>query len=70
MMVGSFASRVDRWRLAVEAVEPWDETARVSLYREGTPTDAQVQRGVEGTKDWWQRLQQSSDSALSAGRIA
>src|SRR5215213_6327373 len=32
MMVGSLASRVDRWRLAVEAIEPWDDVARASLY--------------------------------------
>src|SRR5688500_16036342 len=32
MMVGSLASRVECWRLAVEAVEPWDEVAAKSLY--------------------------------------
>src|SRR5215213_8583872 len=29
MMVGSMAAKVDRWRLAVEAITPWDEVTAV-----------------------------------------
>lgn len=68
-MVGSLASKVDRWRLAVEAVTPWDEVARASLYRD-SPAAAAAERGVERTRDWWRRLQGVDDSALCQGRIA
>ncbi len=68
-MVGSLASRVDRWRLAVEAVKPWDETARASLYGDSPPPEA-ADKGIEATRDWWRRLQEAGDSALIAGKIA
>ncbi len=69
-MVGALASRVDRWRLAVEAFEPWDEVARSSLYSGAPPEDAANGKGIEATRDWWRRLQQASDSALAQGSIA
>jgi cytochrome b pre-mRNA-processing protein 3 len=68
-MVGALASRVDRWRLAVEAVEPWDEVALASLYAEGPPGHAPAGQGAEATRDWWRRLQQAGDSALVRGEI-
>lgn len=68
MMVGSLASRVDRWRRAVEALEPWDEATRASLWSE-PPAEAAVQKGVDATREWWRRLQEAPDSALGAGRI-
>lgn len=70
IMVGSLASRVDRWRQAVEAVEPWDEIALTSLYPDGAPNQAAGVKGVEATRDWWQRLQQAGDSALVRGSVA
>ena len=69
-MVGALASRVDRWRLAIEAIEPWDEVARTSLYGEALPEADAAQAGIQGTKDWWQRLQQAADSAIVQGRVA
>ena len=68
MMVGALAAKVDQWRLAVEAIEPWDEVARASLYRDSPPAAAAA--GVEATRDWWRRLQEASDAALIEGRIA
>ena len=69
-MVGSLASRVDQWRLAVEAIEPWDEVARGSLYSDSPPAQELSASGIEATRDWWRRLQEAEDSALAAGRIA
>lgn len=69
MMVGSLATKVDKWRLAVEAIEPWDEVARSSLYRDPPPAAAAADKGVEATREWWRRLQEASDSALREGRI-
>ena len=69
MMVGSLAGRVDMWRKAVEAITPWDEAARASLYGDAAPDAAIAALGVEATRDWWQRLQQAPDSAVVEGRI-
>lgn len=70
MMVGALASRVDRWRLAVEAITPWDEVARANLYGDSSPAGIEENAGIEATKAWWQRLQQTSDRAVIAGEIA
>ena len=69
-MVGALASRVDRWRLAVEAVMPWGEAALASLYGESPPAGEAADKGAEATRDWWRRLREASDPALVAGRIA
>jgi hypothetical protein len=61
---------VDKWRLAVEAIEPWDEVARLSLYRDSSPAAEAADKGIEATRDWWRRLQQAGDAALRDGRIA
>jgi cytochrome b pre-mRNA-processing protein 3 len=68
MMVGSLAAKVERWRLAIEAIEPWDEVARTSLYGGSPPAEAEP--GIEATREWWRRLQQAGDAALAEGRIA
>ncbi len=70
MMVGALATRVDKWRLAVEAVEPWEAAARFSLYRESPPEPAAAETGTAATRAWWERLQRASDSAIAAGDIA
>ena len=67
-MVGSLAAKVDRWRRAVEAIEPWEDVARASLYRESPPDEAAASTGVAATQDWWRRLQEASDPAIAEGR--
>ena len=69
MMVGSLASRVDRWRRAVEALDPWDEAARTSLFGDSAPGDEAALKAVEATRDWWRRLQEAGDSALAMGQV-
>ena len=69
MMVGSLAARVDRWRRAVEAIEPWDEVARTSLYKDAPPETGAAAKGIAASKDWWRRLQEAGDSAIGQGRI-
>jgi cytochrome b pre-mRNA-processing protein 3 len=70
MMVGSWASKVDRWRQAVAAIAPWEEVASLSLYRDSPPDDAVAAKGIEATREWWRRLQEAGDSAIAGGRIA
>ena len=68
-LVGSLAGRVDRWRRAVEALEPWEEAARLSLYRDSVPDGPVAEKGVEATRAWWERLQRAGDSDVLQGRI-
>jgi len=68
-MVGSLACKVDRWRLAVEAVEPWEDVAGTSLYQEAPADASAAETGIAATRSWWERLQRAGDSALIAGRI-
>jgi cytochrome b pre-mRNA-processing protein 3 len=69
MMVGALASQVDRWRLAVEAIEPWEGVVLTGLYRDSPPAADVAEAGIEATKEWWQRLQRASDPAIIEGRI-
>jgi cytochrome b pre-mRNA-processing protein 3 len=68
-MVGALASRLDRWRLAVEAVEPWDAVARATLYGDSQPPAAAAEAGAAATRTWWERLQRAEDSDIIEGRI-
>ena len=68
-MVGALAGRVERWRRAVEAGEPWDDVARTSLYGDSPPPDGAQQAGIAATRAWWERLQRASDAAIIEGRI-
>lgn len=69
-MVGALAGRVEQWRRAVEAIEPWDKIAVASLYR-GEPAAGEAGAGgIEATKEWWRRLQQAGDGDLRKGLVA
>lgn len=70
MMVGALASRVDRWRLAIEAIDPWEEAATASLYGDSPPAEPLAGTAIEATRDWWRRLQEADDPAIVAGKIA
>lgn len=67
-LVGSLASRVDRWRRAVEALDPWDQAVISSLYGEAPAGEPATIAG-EATRDWWQRLQATGDGDLLQGQI-
>lgn len=69
MMVGALASRIDRWRRAVEAIEPWDDAARTNLYGDRPPAGEASAKAVEATKEWWRRLQEAGDSGLAMGQV-
>ena len=69
MLVGALASRVDRWRRAIEASEPWAAVAGASLYGDSWPVQPIAERGIEATRDWWRRLEEAGDAAVTAGRI-
>ena len=69
MMVGSLASRVERWQLAIDGGGAWDEALVPSLYRDSPPDEAAIEAGSALVRDWWQRLGDASDAELVEGNI-
>ena len=69
MMVGSLASRVDRWKGAIERDGDWREATVASLYRDEPPGEAEVATGEAMVRGFWARLEAAADEALAEGRI-
>jgi cytochrome b pre-mRNA-processing protein 3 len=74
MMVGSLASRVERFQqamgqTAIDSGGSWDEAVTASLYRDEPPGDEAVAAGSARLRSWWQRLGDSDDAALAEGNI-
>ena len=74
MMVGSLASRVERFQVAieqgpVEQGKPWNAAVVPSLYRDSPPDETAIEAGSDMLRDWWQRLGRASDTDLVEGQI-
>ena len=74
MMVGSLASRVERFQvavgqLAIEEGGAWNEAVVPSLYRDSPPDDAAIEAGSALLRSWWQRLGDASDVEWAEGQI-
>jgi len=69
MMVGSLASRVERWQLAIDGGGAWNEAVVPSLYRDDPPDEEAVDAGSDLLRDWWQRLGRASDADLIDGIV-
>ena len=74
MMVGSLASRVERWQKALattpaEQRGAWREAVVPRLYRDSPPDEAAIDAGASLTRDWWDRLAAAGDQQLIDGAI-
>ena len=78
MMVGSLASKVERFQQALdqeasdgagETGAKWDAAVTTSLYRDEPPGDDAVAAGSARLRSWWQRLGERDDAALAEGNI-
>ena len=69
MMVGSLASRVERWQQVIDHGAAWDEAVVPSLYRDAPPDEAAIAAGSALLREWWQRLGDASDAELVEGNI-
>lgn len=70
MMVGSLASRVERWQKAIDEAGDWDSAMSSSLYRDDPPAADAVAFASTLVRGWWQRLGAAGDDDLAEGRIA
>lgn len=69
MMVGSLASRVDRWRRVIEQDGDWREAVVASVYRGEAADDRAVQSGEALVREFWDQLRECEDEALVEGAI-
>ncbi len=69
MMVGSLASRVERWQRVIEQGGQWGEAVVPSLYRDDPPDDEAVAAGSDLLRGYWERLGQAKDAELVEGQI-
>jgi cytochrome b pre-mRNA-processing protein 3 len=69
-LVGSLASRVDRWRRLFGGGGSWNEVVRRTVYRDEPAEDAAVASTVIGLKDLRDRLAGLSLTEVVAGKWA
>ena len=74
MMVGSLASKVERWQRVIATSEDggggaWNEAVVPSLYRDEPPEEAAVAAGSARLRAWWKRLGDTGDAEIADGRI-
>ena len=74
MMVGSLASRVERFQYVMDQGpgqqdQAWNEALVPSLYRGSPPGEAAIEAGAALVQSWWQRLGHASDSELVKGQM-
>jgi cytochrome b pre-mRNA-processing protein 3 len=69
MMVGSLASRVERWRAATQDDALWRDAVLASLYRDLNTDEQAAASGEALVRDWWARLLASDDEELAEGTI-
>lgn len=67
-LVGSLASRVDRWRRTLAGEASWDETVRRSVYRDDSVAPEALSYSVERCRALVQQLRASDLEAVVAGR--
>ena len=66
-LVGSLASRLDRWRRLFAGENTWEETVRRSLYGETTPSPAALAHSIEECRAFRERLTSMDINAVIAG---
>ena len=69
-LVGSLASRVDRWRRLFGGEGSWDEVVRRTVYRDEPTEEAAVESTVIGLKELRDRLAGLSLTEVVAGKWA
>jgi len=68
-LVGSLASRVDRWRRLIDGEGEWQAVVRRSVYRDAPSNEAAVGHATARLKALWQSLGEASLHQLLSGQI-
>lgn len=67
-LVGALASRVERWRSAVDGGD-WSSAVLRSVYRDSPPPAGALEHAGSATQDLWARLEGTGDEDVAQGRI-
>lgn len=67
-LVGALASRVERWRSAVEGGD-WSSAVLRSVYRDTPPDERALAHSEAALRELWRRLDQLGDEAIVEGRF-
>ena len=67
-LVGALASRVERWRAAVDTGD-WDSAVRRSVYRDKPAGKDAVEHSGRRLRELWARIEQSETEQLIQGRL-
>lgn len=67
-LVGSLASRVDRWRRVLAGEEPWDAAVRRSVYRDSPVEEPALRHAIGQCRGLADRLAAAGLDAVGAGR--
>lgn len=68
-LVGALATRVERWRNAVESDEEFSATVSRSIYRDRPPAAEAVAHVEEELLAFWRRLVLCGDDEVAEGRL-
>lgn len=69
MMVGSLASKVERWQNVIDRGADWEAAVASSLYRDEPPGAEAVAAGSTLVQGWWDRLGAAGDAEIAEGTI-
>ena len=68
-LVGALATRIERWRAALETDSDWTATVVRSVYRDKPPRPEALAHSEAELRDLWLRLEQCGGQDLAEGRI-
>lgn len=69
MMVGSLASKVERWQNVIDRSADWEAAVASSLYRDEPAGAEAVAAGSALVQGWWDRLGAAGDAEIAEGTI-
>lgn len=67
-LVGALATRVDRWRSALEGEVDWQDATNFSVYRDDPPCEESATYAAESLKRFAERLDGADDDEVMEGR--
>lgn len=68
-LVGSLATRVERWRTTIEGEADWPATVLRSVYRDQAPPGEALAHSEARLRGLWHRIEQCSVEDIAQGRL-
>lgn len=69
-LVGALATRIERWRAAIEGEAEWSATVLRSVYRDSAPIAEALAHSESQLRDLWQRIEKRGvEEIVEGGRL-